>query len=64
MDSGDFGRLKLVTSSIDRLYRRLPFDFPCGDCGRVTKIASERDFNFACECGVTHHLRDDSQLGR
>jgi hypothetical protein len=58
MDSGDFASFRFMTSSIDRLYRRLPYEFRC-DCGNVFTIASERDFDFACECGITHHLRDE-----
>jgi hypothetical protein len=58
MDSGDFGSLKLVTDSIYGLRRRLPFDYRCDDCGHPTKIASKRDFNFTCLCGVAHCLRD------
>jgi hypothetical protein len=58
MDSGDFGSLKLVTNGIYGLRRRLPYDYQCDDCGHPIKIASEDDFNFMCQCGVAHRLRD------
>jgi hypothetical protein len=58
MDSGDFGSLCLMTSSIYGLTRRLPYDFQCDVCGHPTKIASNHDFNFMCQCGVAHRLRD------
>jgi len=61
MDSGDFGSLKLEIDSINGLNRRLPYDFQCSGCGHVTRIASERDYNFSCQCGVTYRLSDWSR---
>jgi hypothetical protein len=58
MDSGDFGSLKLVTDSIYGLRRLLPYRYQCDDCGRPRQIAREDDFNFTCDCGVVHRLRD------
>jgi hypothetical protein len=61
MDSGDYRSLKLEIDSIDGLNRRLPYDFKCSGCGHVTTIASERDYNFSCQCGVAYRLNNRSR---
>jgi hypothetical protein len=58
MDRGDFGSLELVNDGVDGLNRRLPYDFLCSSCGHVTTIASERDYNFSCQCGLAYRLSD------
>ena len=55
-DLGDVGRLKLVTSTIYGLHRRLPYRFECPECELVTTVEKVGEFDCR-KCGVRHRLR-------
>ena len=56
MDSGDFGRLELVTNSVRALERRLPFTVEC-ICGE--KVTAIKIGTVYCRCGILHLFRSD-----